>query len=124
MKRTPIRRKTPLKRTGYIRRKTTPEAKAKRAAKYERDFGDLAEHVRGLPCAACGALGPSDPAHVKSRGAGGRAWLDNGDSNLLPFCRTCHQLQHLQGWSSVLDGGREEAARIARSVGELFVKNS
>jgi len=109
-----------MKRSGYIRRKNTPEAKAKRAAKYERDFGPLADYVRGLRCCSCERLGPSDPAHVKSRGAGGHARLDNGDGNLIPLCRTCHNLQHLQGWGAIFTDGREGAELIARSVGEDF----
>ncbi len=77
---------------------SNPERKAKRLA---RDFGPLADYVRGLDCCACGAHGPSDPAHVKSRGAGGHAFLDNGQGNLVPFCRSCHGLQHSGGWSAV-----------------------
>ena len=38
-----------------------------------------------MPCAACGKAPPSDPAHVRSRGAGG---LDH--ANVVPLCRKCH----------------------------------
>lgn len=50
--------------------------------------------VRGFRCAACGKEPPSDPAHVRSRGAGGpdEPW------NLLPLCRNHHQEQHKRGW--------------------------
>jgi hypothetical protein len=57
---------------------------------------------------------------VRSRGAGGHAWLDNGDGNILPLCRICHREQHDRGWSAVFDGCREEAALNAREVGEAF----
>lgn len=50
------------------------------------------EEVRHMPCAACGAR-PSDPDHVKTRGAGG------GDErwNLIPLCRQHHMERHKQG---------------------------
>jgi len=110
----PLKRRTPLRRTGRLRSRN-PERAARRR---ERDFGPLADHVRALPCCACGAPGPSDPAHVKSRGAGGHARLDDGAGNLIPLCRPCHTRQHAQGWAAVLEGGRDEAELIARSVGE------
>lgn len=49
--------------------------------------------TRLIPCVACGAQ-PSDPAHIKSRGAGG------GDEcwNVIPLCRGDHQAQHRMGW--------------------------
>lgn len=114
LKRTPIKRRTPLKRTGRIRPRNPERAERRRA----EDFGPLAEHARGLPCAACGAPAPSDPAHVKSRGAGGHARLDNGDGNIIPLCRPCHTKQHAQGWGSIFADGRREAELRARAVGE------
>ena len=110
----PLKRKTPLKRSGFIRRRNEERLSKQR----ERDFGELAEYVRGLSCAACGYPAPSDPAHVRSRGAGGHARLPNGDGNLLPLCRICHTEQHSGGWSRILDGGREEAELRARAVGK------
>lgn len=110
----PLKRKTPLKRSGPIRRRNEERLAERRA----RDFGELAEYVRTLDCAACKAPAPSDPAHVRSRGAGGHAWLPNGDGNILPLCRLCHTKQHAEGWGSILREGREQAELIARSVGE------
>lgn len=42
--------------------------------------------IRELPCTACGRIGPSDPHHVTSVGAGG------GDipENVMPLCRRHH----------------------------------
>jgi hypothetical protein len=58
------------------------------------DFGELAEFVRGLPCAVAGCKRtPSEPAHVVSRGAGGHAWvmLDGKPvGNIAPLCRAHH----------------------------------
>lgn len=49
--------------------------------------------VRGQPCVVCGK--PSDPAHIKSRGAGG----DDTHDNVLPLCRSHHIKQHALGWN-------------------------
>lgn len=94
-----------MKRGGPLRRKTriravNPERKAKR---YARDFGDLAAYIRERSCCTCGKSGPSDPAHVKSRGAGGHAWTDGGSGNIIPLCRACHGLQHAKGWAALAD---------------------
>lgn len=95
MKRTQLKRKTPL-------RQINPERRAKRKAE---QFGPQAKLCRRLPCAACGRLGPSDPAHVISRGAGGG---DRG--NVIPLCKSdprtgyvgCHDDQHRGGWGAVI----------------------
>lgn len=49
--------------------------------------------ARSQPCVACGSS-PADPAHIRSRGAGGpdEPW------NLLSLCRNCHIYQHRSGW--------------------------
>lgn len=94
MKRTQLKRKTPL-------RKVNPKRRAKRKAE---QFAAQAELCRRLPCAACGRPGPSDPAHVISRGAGGG---DRG--NVIPLCKSdprtgyvgCHEEQHRKGWGGL-----------------------
>jgi len=58
---------------------------------YERNFGAKADWIRSLPCHTCDRHPPSDPAHLKSRGAGGDL------SHLIPLCRTCHMSQHSIG---------------------------
>lgn len=55
---------------------------------------ELLATIRTLPCIACGRPGPSDAAHVTSRGAGG----DDVAANVLSLCRTHHQIQHLKGF--------------------------
>lgn len=111
-------------------RRVNPERKAKR---YERDFGALAEFVRSLDCCACDTSAPSDPAHVKSRGAGGHAFLDSGKGNIIPLCRRCHNLQHSRGWGAVpwsspsgpiahtAGESRETAEGFAEMFAEAFV---
>lgn len=135
----PLRRKTPLKRGGSLRRtgfkrRTDEEAKAKREARHDRNFGELAPFVRELGCCICKERGqrqetPTQAAHVRSRGAGNGAWLDNGDGNLLPMCKKHHDLQHAKGWTALFGGdrysAREEAQLRACAVGESFrVKKS
>jgi hypothetical protein len=109
-------KRTPLKRKSWIRR-SNPDRKAKR---YARDFGPLADYVRGLDCCACGAAGPSDPAHVRSRGAGGHAWTDDGRGNIIPLCRACHGRQHAKGWSALDPGGRAWGEAMADEHGRDF----
>lgn len=75
MKRSPLRRRNPER------------AAALRAAA----FGRQAELCRRSPCCSCGAPPPSDPDHVRTRGAGGR------DQDCVPLCRACHQERHAQG---------------------------
>lgn len=60
-------------------------------SRYEKQFGEKAAWIRTLPCAACGKFGPSDPAHMRSRGAGGTS------EHLVPLCRLCHIDQHNRG---------------------------
>lgn len=97
MKRSPMPKRT----------KPLPKRNRKRAAKAKAaEFGLQAALCRTLPCAACGHSAPSDPAHVRSRGAGGQ---DRG--NVIPLCQSdprtghlgCHQLQHDRGWGAIRD---------------------
>lgn len=62
-----------------------------------RSKKNIAE-IKKLPCLVCG-LEPSDPAHLRSRGAGG------GDElwNLIPLCRPHHSEQHAIGLKSFVE---------------------
>lgn len=53
---------------------------------------DALEEAKEKPCVSCGR-GPTDPAHIKSRGSGG----DDSWENVIPLCRSCHRLQHAVG---------------------------
>ncbi len=101
-----LRRRTPLKRSGGLKRKARlPRANAQRAAKRRADaFGPQAEWCRKAPCCACSSIGvvlsfgkaeafaiQSDPHHVRSRGAGGT------DKDCVPLCREHHQEVHRIG---------------------------
>lgn len=78
-----------------MRRRTRirPVNTARRKVRYEAAFGPHAEWVRRLPCCVptCRQGPPSDPAHVRSRAAGG-TWRD-----LVPMCRAHHDEQHRTG---------------------------
>lgn len=94
MKRTPLHRRTRLRqratdcprcarlgftlcRCGTTLRPVNPGRKTHR---YERNFGAWADTIRAMPCWWCGHPAPSDPAHTRSRSAGGdRRYL-------LPMC--------------------------------------
>jgi len=76
-----------------------PNAK-RRARLYLEQFAgpidgyDHAAAIRAMPCCATGILGPSEPHHVKSRGAGGK-WTD-----LVPLSFVAHNLVHAMGRES------------------------
>jgi hypothetical protein len=93
-------------------RRANPE---RLAARREAAFGPCSRMARTLPCCSCGAPPPSDPDHVRTRGAGGR---DAG--NVVPLCRRCHQQRHALGvlrWQLERRVSlAEEAARVARLV--------
>lgn len=95
--------------------------RTRRARLREEQFGAQAELCRTLPCLVCdrapeaNASGQSDPAHVVSRGAGGK---DRG--NVVPLCRKHHMRQHAVGWRRFLlergypaDHATREAAVLA-----------
>jgi len=118
MKRSPLKRETRLVRHTPIRRVNTDRLAACRA----EQFGPCARMARRMGCCVpgCTAAPPLDridPAHVRSRGAGGQ---DEG--NVIPLCRRHHDEQHRRGvltWQ--LDRRvdmRAEAERVARLVRE------
>ena len=58
----------------------------------------LLDEIKKLRCIACGKYGV-DPAHIRSRGAGGHdlvGWV-------IPLCRPCHSLSHHIGWVRFLE---------------------
>lgn len=93
MKRTHLRSKSRLRRKAALRRKTLVKAvnRKRRAKRHAVAFGPQAELCRSLPCFACGAPPPSDPHHLRSRGAGG------DDSECVNLCRECHTEFHTVG---------------------------
>jgi hypothetical protein len=96
MKRTPMpARSKPMSRGRGIspsRKPIAPKNRKRSAAALDQDFGEEAKTVRALPCLVAGCcMGPSEPAHVKSRGAGG------GRFDIVPLCHAHHREQHSRG---------------------------
>lgn len=99
-------------------KKVNPINKARRARVNATTFGPQARAARLMPCCICGRR-PCDPAHVLSRGAGGK------DSDVVPLCsgpRGHHREQHDIGIRSfetkhniVLEVVAAELARAVRS---------
>lgn len=83
-----MQRRTRLKR----RKRLNPINRERRERLRREQFGPQAELCRMMDCCACGERGPSDPAHVVSRGAGGK-----DKANVVPLCRPCHIQQGAWG---------------------------
>lgn len=84
---TPLRRLTPLRRHVAVRRVNPARLRKRREVQFARQ----SELARRLPCFTCGAPPPSDPSHIKSRGADGK------DDAVIPQCRPCHRAFHSEG---------------------------
>lgn len=80
MKRTPLQRKSRLKRGKQL----VKSNRKRRAKRFETDFGgkEFLALIHSLPCSICGVVGYSVAAHLKSRGAGGKADV------IAPLCST------------------------------------
>jgi hypothetical protein len=98
VKRSAIKRKAWMKRGGSALKRGKPMKRGKRikprnperCAKAEaEDFGAPARVARCLDCCVwtCKARAPSDAAHYRSRGAGGKS------HQLVPLCRPHHREQ-------------------------------
>ena len=101
-----MKRSKPLKRSPIARKPSTAQkirnsiARVNRERKKRRfrecyDSPEFVAWVQSLPCVACG-YGPSEAAHARSRGAGGKA------SDIVPLCADawatgCHRLSHELG---------------------------
>jgi hypothetical protein len=71
-----------------------PKNARRKKARFESDFGGEAylAHIKSQPCAICGVQGFSEAAHVRSRGAGGKA------SDLVPLCAA----HHVERWGVIV----------------------
>lgn len=84
MRKSPLKRKTPMKRT-RIRQKPVTTRTPKLG-----DDPDRLTWMRKLPCCACNASPPSHAHH--STGAG--MALKAQDSLAMPLCHVCHRALH------------------------------
>lgn len=128
MKRSPLKRKAPLRRKAALPKARKPLArKGQPRFKQGRDPDYLA-WIRTQPC-WCVKRGLWDgerhinhhacshdvePAHIKSRGAGGP---DRG--NVLPLCRSTHGYQHnvgLKTWAANYHATVDDLKEAAREL--------
>jgi hypothetical protein len=66
---------------GMKRSRLRPKNVKRSKKRFAENFGgEYADFIRSLPCAICEVRGFSEAAHVRSRGAGGKA------SDLVPLC--------------------------------------
>ena len=82
---------------------------------HAEQFGPQSRMCRFLPCCVPNCARTSEPAHVLSRGAGGK------DDQCVPLCRRHHEEQHARGIESfqerhglsldVVRGAMREAVR-------------
>ena len=69
------------------------------------------EWISKHPCHACKNPGVehedgvrrNDPAHIVSKGSGGKYI-----GNIIPLCRSCHNLSHVIGWERFIEKFRCE----------------
>jgi hypothetical protein len=91
MKRTgPPARKSPLRQTSDKKRLPDARKSSRKAERHSEAFAGQAALCRSLPCCICFGS-PSDPHHVRSRGAGGK------DEDTVPLCRLHHTEVHQKG---------------------------
>lgn len=89
----------------HFSHKTKFEAKMKSTggAAEKRKDRKVRRAVKSEPCCACGTMGtdwnPVDPAHIRTW----KVTQSDDPRNLIPLCRTCHQLQHREGWFYMMD---------------------
>ena len=114
MKRTPLARKSSLKRGGRVK----PINAKRRTSEFARAYHSKASvrHVKAMPCYACGQAGETDAAHGETGGMGYKA----GWETLLPLCRRCHTKQHQSGWLAIgmTEESRQRAARLTQDTFE------
>lgn len=99
--------------------------KKRKARLFAEDFGskEYRAWIVSMPCEVCGAVGRSDPAHVRSRGAGGKA------ADIVPLCRTryavhgCHLLFDEYPWE-LPEGTATKLAAAARELWRRWQEQS
>lgn len=107
MKRSPIRRRSPIKHRNAQRRK------AEFARTYESP--ERIAWMRRQPCTGCGQ-GPCEGHHVTNGGHGRKASADC----IVPLCARCHRLHHDKGLSSWWTLGRPNLLAVAREIDAAF----
>lgn len=102
---------------GQGRRKPVKKVNKERKAKLRMAaFSDCARLARLLPCCvpSCRQPPPSDPAHVRSRGAGGK-----DRANVVSLCRLHHNQAHQIGVETFQSRHNFSLEVVAGRVAEL-----
>tara|TARA_R110000824_G_scaffold18676_1_gene73566 strand:- start:7285 stop:7638 length:354 start_codon:yes stop_codon:yes gene_type:complete len=105
---------------GWIKRMKKRRNKIKRKQKlFDEQFGPRADFARGFPCIieGCGTW-PTQAAHVKSRGAGGKA-----ESNIVSLCLHHHMEQHQMGILSFQAKYQIDLKSHAERIEQLYQKH-
>lgn len=102
MKRTELRRKTPMKRGRSLgsSRSSGTKRKPRSPEEFARIYGSKArvEFVKRLPCAACGYdRDRCENHHIRGDGVSRKADY----TTIIPLCAICHDLWHDKGRSYV-----------------------
>ncbi len=111
VRRSPLQGSSVLQRSEPVSRQTPLRAvnRERLEKRREEQFGPKADWIRRLACSMCGAPGPSDPSHVRSRGAGGTA------ADLIPQCWMCHRRLHDVGrWTFETEMGVDLVELVER----------
>lgn len=102
-------------RGGKLLRRTPLRAKGKSRFPKRRN-ADYRRWVGTMPCIVAGCRNyPSDPAHVRSKGAGG-----DDVGNLVPLCHAHHEEQHRIGIVSFSDRYRLNLSYRAETLARLY----
>lgn len=106
------------------RTRVNPINKKRRKRELDRQFGALAEYVRGLSCCVKGCIRWAEPAHVHTRRNAG-AWRETPDGwavgNIAPLCHWHHREQHAIGVSSFGSKYDLDLEEVAERVGLDFI---
>ena len=101
------------------RRQIKRRNKTRRRKLFEEQFGERAEFARGFPCIIEGCnQWPTQAAHVKSRGAGGKA-----ESNIVSLCLHHHTEQHQLGILSFQAKYQIDLQSHAERIEKLYLKH-
>lgn len=88
MKRTQLKRKTPLKPNSKGPRKRVKPLRKVNHKRHRKKFGKQADYVRKLPCCVCGSEWSVVAHHEPKRSLGGK------DADTLPLCVVHHHVRH------------------------------
>jgi hypothetical protein len=129
VRKTPLKRGKPLKRKTQIKRGSwtilrTVTARFFRIAKGRSRFPKRRQpefmewfRAKRFRCGVWLCTRPADPAHVRSRGAGGH---DKG--NVSRLCRWHHQFQEQHGWARVKEEYDFDGPADAGEVERIYEK--